>query len=184
MHGKGKVFCSSGSLGPRSSDPSCTSAPPAGCHPTHIAPQAPAEPKLPGQAGGRLSWAPSGSHTLPLPADSGVKLGRMSSEGRGGGGGKNPKQTTKATQECVIARLSSAAIRARQIPEQCLRKQRGGLSGLPLTTLCLPAGGRGWQHPAQPGLPAGRRAPRRWPGRWTHGGGGAPRARPPRGKGR
>lgn len=57
------------------------------------------------------------------------------------------KKTTKATQECVSARLSSATARARHIPAQCLRKHRGGL----LATLL--AGGRGSHSPGSPPAP-------------------------------
>lgn len=57
------------------------------------------------------------------------------------------KKTTKATQECVSARLSSATARARHISAQCLRKHRGGL----LATLL--AGGRGSHSPGSPPAP-------------------------------
>lgn len=96
---------------------------------------------------GRFAGAPSSSHTLPQLSPP-CQLGGETSENE-----LRREKPRKATQECVSAQLSSAAIRARQIPEQCLRKQ-GGLFGLRFTTPYLRAG-EARSAPNSPGSPPG-----------------------------
>lgn len=138
MHARVKVFCSSDSLGHWSSDPACATASPVPCHCTHIAPHTARSPNS--------RWsreeAGRGAETLQHAAFPCRPEGETSANEF-----MREKKPTKATQECVSAQLSSATVRARHIPAQCLREPRGGL----LATLL--AGRRGSHSSVSPPAP-------------------------------